>query len=114
MIAVVMPDVMSPDAISVVKRAKTVRLVITVLVLALAVHTAGDNYARADQSEQPAAEMLQDGLDALSDSQPDLASQLFEQLIQSYPGSPESSRAERELAALGVTAPQPSAIPEPG
>ncbi|MEQ1669675.1 MAG: OmpA family protein [Hyphomicrobium sp.] len=58
--------------------------------------------AHAEQSQQSAAEMLQDGLDALLDRQTDLAGQLFEQLMLTFPGSPESARAERELGVLGT------------
>lgn len=56
--------------------------------------------ARADASQNSPTEMLQDGLDALLDRQQDLAAQLFQQLIESFPGTKEASRAERELSAL--------------
>jgi peptidoglycan-associated lipoprotein len=61
-------------------------------------------------SSQDAAEILQDGLDALSDKQTELARQLFEQLVSTFPGTAEAARAERELSALKGTA-WPSARP---
>ena len=99
--------VMSVLVIFVLMRAKipsaaNAVVMIAVLAMAFAMLAGGGLSARAQPSEQPAAEMLQDGLDALSDSQSDLAAELFEQLVQSYPGTPESVRAERELAALGT------------
>jgi peptidoglycan-associated lipoprotein len=57
--------------------------------------------AEAQSETPPAAEMLQDGLDALADQQRDLAAQFFEQLVVSYPGTNEADRAERELKSLG-------------
>ena len=57
--------------------------------------------ADAQSENPPPAEMLQDGLDALSDRQSDLASQLFEQIIVNYPGTGEANRAEQELKSLG-------------
>lgn len=57
----------------------------------------------AEADMQHADEMLQDGLEALGDDERDLAQQLFETLIETYPGSKESQRAERELVKLGVT-----------
>ena len=63
--------------------------------------------SRAQSSEQPASEMLQDGLDALGEKQTDLATQLFEQLILAYPGTGEADRAEHELVALGGARPSP-------
>lgn len=56
--------------------------------------------ARAGPPDDAAVEMLQDAFDALSDSDSDLARQIFRQLIVSYPGTPESIRAEHELAVL--------------
>jgi peptidoglycan-associated lipoprotein len=51
-------------------------------------------------SSQDADEILQDGLDALTDQQTDLARQLFEQLVSTFPGTSEAARAERELSIL--------------
>ena len=56
--------------------------------------------AHADTSRNAPGEMLQDGLDALFERQRDLAADLFAQLIAAFPGTPEASRAERELSAL--------------
>jgi peptidoglycan-associated lipoprotein len=53
-------------------------------------------------SQQSAAEMLQDGLDAVAERQADLAVQLFEQLIATFPSSPQSARAQEELSALAI------------
>ena len=58
--------------------------------------------SRAETTQQAAGEMLQDGLDALGDREADLATQLFEQVILGYPGTPEADRAERELGTLGA------------
>lgn len=69
--------------------------------------------ARADQSEPSAAEMLQDGLDALIDRQMSLANELFEEVIRAFPGTPESVRAKRELSALG-SAVQPTRATDDG
>lgn len=100
---------------SVVKRAKIPILVAAAVALALPVLGARVLPAYADQSAQSAAEILQDGLDALSDSQSDLATELFEHVIQSYPGSEESRRAERELRTLGVRlAPSQPVTPDAG
>ena len=56
--------------------------------------------ASADASRNAPGEMLQDGLDALFEHQRDLAADLFEQLIAAFPGTPEATRAERELNSL--------------
>ena len=71
----------------------------------------------ADSSGQTAQEILQDGLDAISDRQTDLAQTLFEQLVLSYPESAEAAQATRELAKLGgpvAPAPAPSASSDTG
>jgi peptidoglycan-associated lipoprotein len=64
------------------------------------------NTVRAQSENQPASEMLQDGLDALADRQRDLAMQFFEQLRVTYPGTAEADRAERELQSLGAASTQ--------
>ncbi len=56
--------------------------------------------AHADSSQNSPVELLQDGLDALLDQQRDLAAQLFQQLIQEFPGTEESARASKELSTL--------------
>jgi peptidoglycan-associated lipoprotein len=56
--------------------------------------------ARADPRQESPAEMLQDGLEALLDRQRELASRLFEQVMQVFPGTPEARRAERELGLI--------------
>lgn len=56
--------------------------------------------AHADTSRNSPVEMLQDGLDALLERQRELAADLFSQLIAAFPGTPEASRAERELSSL--------------
>lgn len=63
--------------------------------------------ASADASRNAPDEMLQDGLDALFEQQRDLAADLFNQLIAAFPGTPEASRAERELSALSDDDKQP-------
>jgi peptidoglycan-associated lipoprotein len=68
---------------------------------------AQSDQAQSDPSqsnEQPASEMLQDGLDALEGHDNALATQLFEQLILTYPGTSEAERAERELRQAGTAA----------
>ncbi len=58
--------------------------------------------ARDGQSSPPdaAEELLQDGLDALSDDRPDLARQFFNQLQLTYPGTVEAGRGALELEDL--------------
>ena len=90
--------------------------------VALAVFALNSTCAQAQTPEQSATEMLDDGLDALSDKQPDLATQLFEQLILAFPGTTEADRAEKELVTLGGSAmpehkavsPAPNKSPEIG
>ena len=45
-------------------------------------------------------ELLQDGLDALKDSRPDLARQIFQNLLASHPRSAAARKAATELATL--------------
>jgi peptidoglycan-associated lipoprotein len=47
-----------------------------------------------------AAELLEDGLDALSDQADESGRRLLDRVISDYPGSPEAMRAKRALAAL--------------
>ena len=57
----------------------------------------------ADSKAAPpdaAEELLQDGLDALADNQPDLARQFFNQLQLTYPGTVEAGRGALELEDL--------------
>ncbi len=70
---------------------------VVALMLALQPVAAGQ---AAPASSQDAEEILQDGLDALSDKQTELARQLFEQLVSTFPGTAEAARAERELSTL--------------
>jgi peptidoglycan-associated lipoprotein len=49
---------------------------------------------------ETAAELLVDGMDAAADHAVDSARRLFQKLISVFPGSPEASRARRELSAL--------------
>lgn len=51
------------------------------------------------QNQSP-SEMLEDGLDALADDQDDLARQLFQHLLETYPGTAEAGRAGLELDDL--------------
>ena len=69
--------------------------IIVVMVLELAV---GSSMSQAQSTTQLPGEMLQDGLEALGDHESGLATQLFEQLILAFPGTPEAQRAERELS----------------
>ncbi len=45
-------------------------------------------------------ELLQDGIDALNDDRPDLARQIFRNLLSSHPRSPAARKAAAELAKL--------------
>ncbi len=56
--------------------------------------------AHADPAQNSPAEMLQDGMEALIDRQIDLATQLFQQVMQAFPGTPEATHAERELGKM--------------
>jgi peptidoglycan-associated lipoprotein len=51
------------------------------------------------QNQSP-SEMLEDGLDALAEDQDDLARQLFQHLLATYPGTAEAGRAGLELEGL--------------
>lgn len=51
-------------------------------------------------SELTPAEMLEDGLDAITDRAPGAARNLLEELISSYPGSAEAARARKALGKL--------------
>ena len=56
--------------------------------------------AIAEPGEDTAVEMLRDAVDALADADTELAREIFQQLILSYPGSSEAIRAEHELAVM--------------
>ena len=56
--------------------------------------------ATQDASTQTADEMLREGLEAVSDHQPDEARQFFQRIIKIYPHTRASATAERELARL--------------
>lgn len=98
-------------------------LVLAALTAAAVAYAAAPDIARAEQADsssgspsagqtagqQSAAEMLQDGLDAVAESQSTLATQLFEQLILSFPGTPQALRAEHELSALPAAVNPPDA-----
>ncbi len=73
---------------------------------AFAGQTAPLEQAPLEQSRQ---ELLQDGLDALADRQPDLAREFFDQLVEAFPGTPEAQRAGRELDLLGRAVAAPDA-----
>ena len=81
--------------------------IVTAAVLLPAISVWYPVIARAGPAESSAAEMLQDGLDALSDQQRDVAVQVFEQLILGFPDTPESNRAENELRALNAAMQKP-------
>lgn len=53
-----------------------------------------------DSNGETAAELLEDGLDALSDHAEDSGRRLLGQVISDYPGTAEALRAKRALAAL--------------
>jgi peptidoglycan-associated lipoprotein len=53
-----------------------------------------------DADSVTAAELLEDGLDALSDHAQDSGRRLLARVISEYPGTGEASRAKRALAAL--------------
>jgi len=53
-----------------------------------------------DTDSETAAELLEDGLDALSDHADDSGRRLLERLVSDFPGTPEASRAKRALVAL--------------
>jgi peptidoglycan-associated lipoprotein len=61
--------------------------------------------AHADPTQNSPAEMLQDGLEALIERQTELATQLFEHVIQAFPGTPEATHAERELGKMSGATP---------
>ena len=61
--------------------------------------TAEPNSA-AQSVTQTSDEMLRDGLEALSDHQPDEARQFFQRIIKLYPHTHASATAERELARM--------------
>lgn len=60
--------------------------------------------AAAQDTERTAplspAEMLEDGLDAFTDKAPGAARNLLEELIETYPQSPEASKARKALGKL--------------
>ena len=56
--------------------------------------------ATQSAATQTSDQMLRDGLDALSDHQPDEARQFFQRIIKLYPRTRASANAERELARL--------------
>lgn len=51
-------------------------------------------------SELTPAEMLEDGVDAMTDHAPGAARNLLEELVSSYPASPEAAKARKLLAKL--------------
>lgn len=53
-----------------------------------------------DSEDETAAELLEDGLDALSDHVDDSGRRLLDRVVSDYPGSPEALKAKRALAAL--------------
>ncbi|MBS0232965.1 MAG: OmpA family protein [Proteobacteria bacterium] len=53
-----------------------------------------------DSDGETATELLEDGLDALSDHAEDSGRRLLGRVISDYPGSPEARRAKRALTAL--------------
>jgi peptidoglycan-associated lipoprotein len=94
-----------PDAagVFVVKRAKTVRVLLSAIAVVLAVLAFDGDAAFAQASNPSAGDMLQDGLEALADRDSDEATQVFEQLILAFPGTSEAERAERELRILNAS-----------
>ena len=54
----------------------------------------------AESDTETAAEIFEDGMDALADNADESARRLFGQLMRDYPRSPEALRAKRALAAL--------------
>jgi peptidoglycan-associated lipoprotein len=79
-------------------RLRTVAALLALLLPALL--TLNAPAGKAETLDNSAIEMLQDAFDALSNSEFEQAQQVFQQLILSYPGTPEAIRAEHELAVL--------------
>mgnify|MGYP003382059244 CR=1 FL=1 len=83
----------------------------TAALLSLAIPSGIAGLAHADPTEDSSAEenspaeMLQDGLEALIERQTELATELFEQVIKVFPGTPEAKHAERELDKLADAKP---------
>lgn len=59
-----------------------------------------ESSSAAPASTQTSDEMLREGLEALSDHQPDEARQFFQRILKIYPHTRASAAAERELARL--------------
>jgi peptidoglycan-associated lipoprotein len=82
-----------------------VALCVLGLVLVLAPRASAQD---SDSETSTAAELLEDGLDALSDHAEDSGRRLLERVISDYPGTPEALRAKRAVGALdkGELAPE--------
>ena len=83
-----------------VRSANTVAKTFANVALMMLALTFAATAPRAQDNAQLPDEMLQDGLEALSDGEQSLAGHLFEQLILAFPGSTEADRAQRELSLL--------------
>ncbi len=53
-----------------------------------------------NSEDETAAELLEDGLDAVSDHADDSGRRLLDRVVTDYPGTPEALRAKRALSAL--------------
>jgi peptidoglycan-associated lipoprotein len=54
----------------------------------------------ADAGSETAAELLEDGLDAIADHADDSGRRLLSRVLNDFPGSPEANKAKRALLAL--------------
>jgi peptidoglycan-associated lipoprotein len=84
-------------------------IVVSCVVVGAALTVAGACRAYAqDPSSQPtAAELLEDGTDAIADNATESARRILQQLIDTYPNSNEAARARQAMASIGQTANTP-------
>ncbi len=73
----------------------------------LALHAGAQDRDDSDESGVTAAELLEDGLDALADRADDSGRRLLGRVISEYPGTSEAFRAKRALSALDHGQPDP-------